>query len=81
MEQDSHGKVRMGPGTLYGSIKIMLGSQLIVETSNNNYRRKFYTFTVKGKSALSAELERYNDTIKLARKANLLSNGALNQAM
>lgn len=77
VDQDSQGKVRLGPGTLYGSIKRMLESELIEEVSSGNSRRKYYTLTEKGKSALTAELNRYNDTVQLARRANLLNNSGL----
>lgn len=74
VEHDSHGKIQLGPGTLYGSIKRMLEASLIKEVAGDNPRRKYYTLTSKGKAALSAELERYEETVQLAKRANLLSN-------
>jgi DNA-binding PadR family transcriptional regulator len=72
VEQDSGGKVLLGPGTLYGSIKRMLQSNLIEEISGNDPRRKYYTLTEEGRKALSYELDRYNDAIELARRTGLL---------
>tara|TARA_B100001245_G_scaffold193201_1_gene151687 strand:- start:2902 stop:3243 length:342 start_codon:yes stop_codon:yes gene_type:complete len=74
VERDSGGKVLLGPGTLYGSIKRMLGSQLIEEVEGDNPRRKYYRLTEKGKRLLSAELDRYNDTIELAKRKKLFGN-------
>lgn len=74
VEKDSARKVKLGPGTLYGSIKRMLQSKLIEEVSGNNPRRKYYTLTEKGRKALSAELQRYNDAVELAKSKDLFKN-------
>lgn len=68
IEQDSGGKVVMGPGTLYGSIKRMLRSEIIEEVDGDNIRRKYYQLTEKGQQALAAELQRYDDAVKLAKR-------------
>lgn len=72
--QDSGKKVLLGPGTLYGSIKRMLQSQLIEEVAGDNPRRKYYTLTEKGRTSLSSELQRYNDAVELAKQKNLFKN-------
>lgn len=74
VERDSGKKVILGPGTLYGSIKRMLESKLINEVPGDDSRRKYYTLTEKGRSALSSELERYNDAVELAKAKNLFKN-------
>lgn len=74
VEQDSRGKVLLGPGTLYGSIKRMLSTDLIKEISGENARRKYYTLTEKGRASLSSEVERYNDAVELAKSTNLLKS-------
>lgn len=71
VEQDSHGRVLLGPGTLYGSIKRMLQSQLINEIAGDDPRRKYYTLTEEGRKTLAAELSRYNDAIELAKRSGL----------
>lgn len=79
VEQDSGRKVLLGPGTLYGSIKRMLQSELIEEVAGDNPRRKYYTLTEKGRKALSSELERYNDAVELAKRKKLFEHLGLVQ--
>lgn len=77
-EEDSHGKVKMGPGTLYGSIGRMIDAGLLRESDKkidpelDDERRVYYTITGAGKKALAAELQRYNDVIEAARRKTLL---------
>lgn len=79
VEHDSGKKVLMGPGTLYGSIKRMLQSDLIEEVAGDNSRRKYYTLTEKGRQSLSAELQRYNDAVELAKRKDLFKSLGLTQ--
>ena len=78
VEADSQGKVAMGPGTLYGSLKRMLDSGLIsegdtrVDPEMDDQRRIYYQITDRGLQALVAELERYQRIVTLARQQNLL---------
>ena len=61
---DSTGKVKMGPGTLYGSIKRMLAAKLIEELedrldhTSDDQRRRYYRITSIGRKQLSAEINR-----------------------
>ena len=72
-EYDSDGKIEMGPGTLYGSIKRMLADGLIEEAYEKpgiepeDERRKYYRLTDLGRKQLSMELDRYKNAIRLAR--------------
>ena len=79
VEQDSLGKVLLGPGTLYGAIKRMLQSELIEEVAGDNARRKYYTLTEKGKTSLASEIQRYNDAVELAKRQNVFSNLGLTE--
>jgi DNA-binding PadR family transcriptional regulator len=60
----TNGQMRMGPGTLYGSIKRMLALALIEESderpdpSLDDQRRRYYRLTSIGHLVLSAETER-----------------------
>lgn len=73
VEADSQGKVKLGPGTLYGAIKRMLEEKLIVEVNSAHARRKYYKLTEKGRSIFTNELQRYNDAVELAKQKNLLA--------
>jgi DNA-binding PadR family transcriptional regulator len=72
--EDSNKKVLLGPGTLYGSIKRMLLSELIKEADGDNARRKYYSLTEKGRKYLSSELQRYEDAVNLAKQKDLFKN-------
>ena len=76
VEKDTEGKVRLGPGTLYGAIKRMLEGKLIVEVESNHARRKYYKLTEKGRSVFVSELERYNLAVEMAKKRNLFADPA-----
>jgi DNA-binding PadR family transcriptional regulator len=72
VEADSQGKVSMGPGTLYGSIKRMLEAGLIRESDKrvdpemDDERRIYYEITGAGREALAAELNRYRGVVAVA---------------
>lgn len=74
VELDSGTKVILGPGTLYGAIKRMLQSGLIEEAAGDHARRKYYAITDKGRKSLTAELQRYNDAVELAKRQELFKN-------
>jgi len=74
VEADSHGKVKMGPGTLYGSIARMIEAGLIRESDKktdptmDDERRVYYKLTGLGQEALAAELDRYREVVAVARR-------------
>jgi DNA-binding PadR family transcriptional regulator len=80
VEADSQGTVRMGPGTLYGSLKRMLESGLVEESAGkidpaiDDERRIYYRIAGKGRKALAAELERYRNVVAVAAGKRLLPN-------
>lgn len=53
----SHGRVHMGPGTLYGLIAKLL-EEGIITLSEQDTRRKIYALTSQGEAALRAEYSR-----------------------
>ncbi len=77
VEADSQGKVTMGPGTLYGSLKRMLDAGLVKESDKrvdpemDDARRIYYQITGVGTQALVAELERYKRIVTLAQERKL----------
>ena len=72
VESDSQGKVKMGPGTLYGSLGRIIESGLIresdkrVDAKMDDARRIYYRITGLGQKALSAELDRYCEVVAVA---------------
>jgi len=77
VESDSEGKIKLGPGTLYGAIKRMLEEKLIVELDTNHARRRYYKLTDKGRNIFNSELQRYTEAVELAKKRSLLSNPSI----
>ena len=77
VEADSQGKVTMGPGTLYGSLKRMLDAGLVGESDKrvdpemDDERRIYYQITGLGAEALAAELERYQRIVTIAQQRKL----------
>jgi len=77
VETDSQGKVSMGPGTLYGSLKRMLDAGLVKESDKrvdpemDDERRIYYQITGVGVKALEAELERYRRIVTIAQQRKL----------
>lgn len=82
IEETTQGLVRMGPGTLYGSIQRMLASSLIEETSSrrrasddsgsDDPRRRYYRATSFGRRVLTLELERLSAIVTVARQKQLV---------
>ncbi|MGV3707341.1 MAG: PadR family transcriptional regulator [Gemmatimonas sp.] len=77
VEAMSEGQVRMGPGTLYGSILRMTDAALIEETTTRRQadgeeRRRFYQITPFGKQVLTLELQRLSAVMNVARRKQLL---------
>ena len=75
----TEGSVRLGPGTLYGSIKRMLEEGLIEESGErpdpelDDERRRYYRLTKFGRRVAVAEAERLSRLVASARAKRLLS--------
>jgi DNA-binding PadR family transcriptional regulator len=80
VEVDSNGKMNMGPGTLYGSLKRMIEAGLISESDKktdpemDDERRIYYKITGPGEKVLAAELERYREVVAVAKLKRLSPN-------
>ncbi|MBV9453050.1 MAG: helix-turn-helix transcriptional regulator [Rubrobacter sp.] len=78
VEARTEGQVRLGPGTLYGSIKRMLTDELIEESDErpdpeiDDQRRRYYRITDFGRRVAGAEAERLVGLVSMAREKNLL---------
>jgi len=64
------GKMRLSPGTLYGSIQRLLEQGLIVELRPDE-RRRFYRLTPTGRKAAKAEAARMAEMLEQARAYGL----------
>jgi DNA-binding PadR family transcriptional regulator len=70
-------RVRMGPGTLYGSIKRMLKANLIEESDErpdpelDDERRRYYRLTDFGRQVLAAEARRLSTLIDVAQAKHI----------
>ena len=78
VEQRSSGRVKFGPGTLYGTIKRMLASGLIEEADAHpdpdldDERRRYYRITRLGLQVLQAESSRLATLLAAARGKKVL---------
>jgi DNA-binding PadR family transcriptional regulator len=79
VEAISHNQVKMGPGTLYGSIKRMISSGLIEETDErpdpdlDDQRRRYYRLTGLGNAVLNEEVNRLAALLERARNKQVLA--------
>jgi DNA-binding PadR family transcriptional regulator len=73
----SGGKVKLSPGTLYGSIKQMLEDRLIEEVAgrdtDDDERRRYYRLTRQGRAAARQEMARMSALLNHARLTSLRS--------
>jgi DNA-binding PadR family transcriptional regulator len=78
----TEGRIKMGPGTLYGTVKRLLAAQLIAECAErpdphlDDERRRYYRLTALGEAVVRAEVRRYADLVAAARGKNLLGDPA-----
>jgi len=78
VEGRTGGQTRLGPGTLYGSIKRMLADGLIEESAErpdpamDDQRRRYYRITDLGRRVAGAEAERLAGLVETARARKLL---------
>ena len=74
----TQGKVRLGPGTLYSSIRRMLEQGLVEEVrenpdpENHDERRRYYRLTQFGRRVATAEARRLKDLLNQARATGLI---------
>ena len=78
VERQTVGRLKFGPGTLYGSIKRMLSAGLIVETDErpdpvlDDERRRYYRLSELGQKALANESKRLEQAVAVARQKQVL---------
>lgn len=74
VESLTHDHVRMGPGTLYGSLQRMIDDALVepAAAKASEHRRRNYKLTALGRRVLALELQRLEAVVSLARARQLL---------
>lgn len=81
VERRTAGGMKLGPGTLYGSIKRMLEAGLIEDSGDrpdpelDDERRKYYRMTTQGRQTAISEANRLERQVRHARQKNLLPKG------
>ena len=74
VKERTGGRVRLGPGTLYGAIKRLKEGGMIEESGErpdpeaDDERRCYYRLTGFGREVLAAEVERLDDLVRAARR-------------
>jgi DNA-binding PadR family transcriptional regulator len=78
VEESTLGEVRLGPGTLYGSLKRLLEAGLVAEGAERadpamgDERRRYYRLTKFGLSVARAEARRLDAVVRSARHKKLI---------
>jgi DNA-binding PadR family transcriptional regulator len=76
--EQTGGHMRLGPGTLYGSIQSLLEEKLIEEVGSPDdarsspERRRFYRLSATGRKLVCSEAERLADSLRVARAKKIL---------
>ena len=75
VEKLSDGVIKMGPGSLYGTIKKLLAQGIIEQTDSrldpalDDQRRKYYRLTALGESVCAAEIQRLANLLERTGRA------------
>ena len=78
VEEQTDGRMRLGPGTLYSSIRTLLEEGLIEEKGKREEadageeRRRYYRLTSAGRKLARSEAQRLADLLRVARAKKIL---------
>jgi DNA-binding PadR family transcriptional regulator len=80
VKKNTAGRVKLGPGTLYTTIKRLLETGLIEETTtrpeDDDERRRYYQLTPTGRRVAQQEAEHLERVVNQARAVRLLKGPA-----
>lgn len=80
VERQTEGTMRMGPGTLYGTLQRMMEQALVEEAPGParpvDERRRYYQLTRAGRAALKAEVERMETLVRAARARHVATRSS-----
>ena len=74
VERQTNGALKLGPGTLYGTLKRMLAGDLVEEAGEGD-RRRYYRLTTLGRQTARAEAGRLESLVREAHAKKLLRAG------
>ena len=78
VSEQTGGRLRLGPGTLYSSVRSLLEEGLIAEIEQQadgkpgEERRRYYRLTPTGRKLARSEAERLADLLRVARSKKIL---------
>jgi DNA-binding PadR family transcriptional regulator len=76
--RQSDGKVKLGPGTIYGTLQRLMELGWVEETDaparikDDDARRRYYRLTRDGREALRTEIARLDGIVRVARGHRVL---------
>lgn len=82
VEARTGGAEKLGPGTLYGTLKRLAADRLVAETDevpdpdDDDPRRRYYRVTEAGRAALRAEAAHLRTLVEVAVRKDVLEAGA-----
>jgi DNA-binding PadR family transcriptional regulator len=76
VQHHTKNQIRMGPGTLYGTLQRLMESGWVEETDGTgeggDERRRYYRLSRSGRDALKAEVERLDALVRGARALGIV---------
>jgi DNA-binding PadR family transcriptional regulator len=78
VEEQTDGRMRLGPGTLYGSLQTLAEAKLIDQVDLREdeklgpERRRYYRLNSAGRKLVRSEAERLADLLRVARAKKVL---------
>lgn len=79
MEDATNGRVKLGPGTLYGTLQTLVADELIRHApgdrpGDEDPRRRYYRISSRGERALRTEAERLRVLVDAAAARRVLGD-------
>lgn len=68
VEETTKGRIKIGPGTMYGTLSKLENEQLIVQEREED-RKKIYKLSEKGLMVLALEVKRLMELVEIGQRA------------
>ena len=73
VEEETDGEIRLGPGTLYRSLREMSEAGIVTQLDDgDDPRRTYYALTDSGQQLLAREAERLANLVEIARSRSVI---------